>query len=100
MIFMKDEGPEEEQARGMTISDHLSGWVWWQLLVYSFVMSQSFMVDETPRKFLLGESVLRQGRGVQRKPIHAFALLQMPTGQNSPHTEMASFGETCPATLQ
>lgn len=51
--------------------------MWCGLLVSSPVISQSSLVDETPRKRIndnsvpFGGSVLRQIRGVQRKPLPA-----------------------------
>lgn len=66
----------------MTVSDSLSGWVWCELLVYSFVMSQSFMVDETPREFLLENlSLGREGEFRESLSMHllSFKCLQLKT---------------------
>lgn len=51
-----------------------------ELLVYSLVMSQSFVVDETPRKFLLENlSLGREGRFRASLSVHflSFKCLQL-----------------------
>lgn len=51
--------------------------------------TQSFLVDETAGEGISdrcvpsGGSVLRQLRGVQRRPLPAFAIVQMPTAEKN-----------------
>ena len=68
--------------------------------------SQSSLVDETPREGIydswvpFGGYVFRQIKGVQRKPLPASAVFQVPIAQNNQYTKVAYFGVACPELLQ
>ena len=47
-----------------------------------------------------GRAVFRHTWGVQRKPLPAFAVFQVPSAQNSQYTKGAYFGVACPKLLQ
>ena len=81
-------------------------WVWYQVPVFSPVMSQSSLVDLTSGEGIgdkwvpVGGPIFRQMRGVQRKPLSAFAVYQVPTAQDNQYSKAAHFGVTYSATLQ
>ena len=64
-------------------------------------MSPSSLVDKTPREGIhdnlvpFGGSVFKQIKEVQRKLLPAFAILQMPSAQNSQYAKAAYFGVAC-----
>lgn len=65
-------------------------------------MSQSFLLDETPREgihnssVLFGVSVFRHIKGIQRKPWPVFAVFQVPITQNNQYAEAVYLGVACP----
>lgn len=79
-------------------------WEWCPLLVFSPVVS-NVPVDENSEKgicdngALFGGSVFRQVRGIQRKPLLAFAVFEMPSAQNN-QIQVAYLGVICFELLQ
>lgn len=58
------------------------------ILVSSPVIRSAFLVDETPMRGFMTvevpwEDLSRQIRGVQRKPLPASAIFQVPAAQNN-----------------
>lgn len=64
---------------------------------FSCDKSQSSLVTETAGEGIydnwasLGRPVFRQTRGVQSKPLLAFAVFQLPTAWNNPHWQSGMF---------
>ena len=67
--------------------------------------SQSSLGDETPREEIYDSwvpfrgSVFRQVRGVERKPLPAFAVFQVPIAQNNQYAKVTYFEVTYSAIL-
>ena len=71
-------------------------WVCCRLPVSSPEVSRSSLVDETPGEGFIQSNcfsrfILRQIRGVQRKPLLALAVSPLPTAQNNHYPKVAYF---------
>ena len=67
--------------------------------------TQSSLVNETSEEGIYENwvpfgSIFRQIKGVQRHPLPAFAVFQVPTAHNSRYATVACFVVTCPELLQ
>lgn len=86
------------QKRRWEIRLFVTMFVWAQTsTILSCDMSQSFLVSETARKEIydhrvpFGGLALRQMRRVQRKPLPAFAVFQVPSPENNQYIKAAYF---------
>ena len=88
----KMNGALKEKMGGMIVCDKVCLDVVW---TFSVLLSQFSLVDETPGEGIYdnwvpsGGSAFRQIRGVQRKPLPAFAVFWVPIAQSNQYTKAA-----------
>lgn len=77
--------------------DFCSPLLWWVSLAWQWNSPGGFITTEF--LFLLGDPSLSRWEGVQRKPLPALALSQIPSAQNTQYTKVAYLGVAYPERL-
>lgn len=105
MIFRKADGPLEEQMEGKIVCDS-TVWVRCQLIDSFCDRSQYSLDDKTHGEGIqengvsVGRSVLRLIRGIQRQPLSACAVFQVPIAQKNSYVIEENFSEAYSTTLR